>query len=239
MHDKSLTSNTLILFDIDGTLLYSKNPILRERFTHAVQEIHGKTVETEWEYMEGSIDNSILRSLMTKANVSELDIEQTLPHAHEKAFEYFEMHVTEEYASTILPGAKQILETLYGTVHLGVLTGNYEKTAQKKLSLVGLDSYFDFGLYGHEAEDRNSLAFTVFDKAKLHFGKTFQADHIIFIGDTPKDIECAKTIHAHIISVATGKYSKEQLETHTPDLLVSSLEDSRIVDYINEVHSKK
>jgi phosphoglycolate phosphatase-like HAD superfamily hydrolase len=239
MQQVSVTSNTLVLFDIDGTLLYSKNPILRQRFTHAVQELHGKTVEIEWEYMEGTIDNTILRSLMTKADVSEEDIEQSLPHAHEKAFEYFEMNVTEEYASSILPGAKELLDRLYSRVHLGVLTGNYEKTAMKKLSLVGLDSYIDFGMFGHEAEDRNALAFAVFDKAKEHFGKTFAADHVIFIGDTPKDIACARVIDAHIISVATGKYTKDELEEHNPDLLVSSLEDSRIVDYINEVHSTK
>lgn len=239
MKHSTITSNTLVLFDIDGTLLYSKNPVLRRRFTHAVQEIHGKTVETEWEYMEGSIDNTILRRLMTKAEVSEKDIEQSLSHAHEKAFEYFEMHVTEDYAASILPGAKELLETLFAQIHLGVLTGNYEKTAMKKLSLVGLDSYIDFGMFGHEAEDRNALAFAVFDKAKNHFGKTFSADHIIFVGDTPKDIACARGIDAHIISVATGKYTQEELAPHKPDLLVSSLEDLRVVDYINEVHSKK
>jgi phosphoglycolate phosphatase-like HAD superfamily hydrolase len=147
-------------------------------------------------------------------------------------FEHFSQNVTDAYKETILPGAKELLTFLNSRVHLGVLTGNYEKIAWHKLELVGLRDFFSFGLFGHEAEDRNSLARLVLGKAKKHFHKDFLSKNIFFIGDTPKDIACAREIDAKVIAVTTGKYTKNDLELLKPDLLVSSLLDEHITDFI-------
>lgn len=231
-------SNILVLFDIDGTLLYSTSHKLRERFTYAVEEVHGKRKDLNWDTIEGSTDNDILLGIMNDLHIDEEHFKNSLLDVHEKAFEHFSLHVSESYAESILPGARDILNKLQGTVHIGILTGNYSKTAWKKLELVGLKEYFDFGLYGHEADDRNQLALTVFKKAKEAFGKKFLPQHIVIIGDTPKDIECARFIKCHVIAVGSGKYSTEELKTYNPDLLVSSLEDQRIEAYIHNLNKK-
>jgi phosphoglycolate phosphatase len=43
------------------------------------------------------------------------------------------------------------------------------------------------------------------------------------IGDTPNDIRCAKYFGARAVSVATGSFSRNQLEKHDPDLLLENL----------------
>jgi phosphoglycolate phosphatase-like HAD superfamily hydrolase len=228
----------LVLFDIDGTLLYSASMKYRHRFIHAIEKIHGETPTFEWEYLEGMIDHSILLHGLSQTSVDPVLHQQSLPQLHEAAYEYFIENISEEeYAQTILPGAKELLEKLKDIVHLGVLTGNYEKTAWKKLEYVGLRDYFDFGLFGHEAETRNQLAQQAQQKAKQHFGVAFHHEQIVFVGDTPRDIECARIIDAHVIAVATGKYSTETLKHYNPDILVESLDDPLILRYIEEINT--
>ena len=49
----------LVLFDIDGTLLYTVSRMLRSRFEYAIKHVHGKEISLDWEHIEGLIDNSL------------------------------------------------------------------------------------------------------------------------------------------------------------------------------------
>ncbi len=222
----------LVLFDIDGTLLYSTSPLLRGRFTYAMEKVYGTSHEIDWEHIEGHTDMTVFLSTLTKKGLSKEEIQKGLPQAFELIYQHFSDNVGDDYKESILPGAKEILETLKDKVHIGTLTGNVEKIAWHKLDLVGLRSYFEFGLFGHEAEDRPSLARLVHAKAKKHFGMDFKSDSIYFIGDTPRDIACAREIGAKVIIVTTGKYKKDELMKHKPDLLVANLNDPKILTFI-------
>jgi phosphoglycolate phosphatase-like HAD superfamily hydrolase len=52
------------------------------------------------------------------------------------------------------------------------------------------------------------------------------ANQTWIIGDTPKDIACAKAIGARCLAVATGSFTIEQLERHGADLVVASLDEA-------------
>jgi phosphoglycolate phosphatase-like HAD superfamily hydrolase len=45
------------------------------------------------------------------------------------------------------------------------------------------------------------------------------------IGDTPKDITCARAIGARAVAVATGSISREALAACDPDALLDSFAD--------------
>ena len=227
----------LILFDLDGTLLVSPKK-MRERFEIAIEKIHGVRPTYDWTHLEGMVDHGILLHGMNNANVPVEKQLESLPLLHDAAYEHFASIVTEEYINARLPGVVEFLESIYTKYYLGVFTGNYEKTAWKKLEMIGIRNYFSFGLFGHEAETRNHLAQKIRKKAQEHFSLDFKPEEIIFIGDTPRDIECARAINAHIISVTTGKYTKETLEEHKPDCLVPSLADPQVNQYIDEVVKK-
>lgn len=224
----------LVLFDIDGTLLYTTNKTYRNRFEHAMTKVYGVTHPVDWETIEGHTDTTVFLDTLSKKGFSREQIQAKISEAFDASHEHFVQNANEAYSEAILPGAKDILEKLKDTVSLGILTGNYEKTAWHKLDLVGLKDYFAFGLFGHEAEDRPSLARLVHKKAKAHFDHDFPSEDIYFIGDTPKDIACAREINAHIISVTTGKYSKDELLSYHPDLLVENLMDPKIINYIQK-----
>jgi phosphoglycolate phosphatase-like HAD superfamily hydrolase len=224
--------NKLVLFDIDGTLLYTKDPKYRNRFTVAIKNVYGVEEDVDWDTIEGHTDTTVFLATVSKAGVPKKEILEKLPLALEETYAYFVNNIPSGYKDTILPGAREILKRLSSLVHLGILTGNYEKTAWRKLELIKLRHFFEFGVFGHEGEDRLAIARLVQKKAAEHFGKNFRAHHIYIIGDTPKDIACAREIHAHAIAVASGRYSSDELAKHKPDLLVENLLDDRIVQYI-------
>jgi phosphoglycolate phosphatase-like HAD superfamily hydrolase len=45
------------------------------------------------------------------------------------------------------------------------------------------------------------------------------------IGDTPRDVACARAIGARAVVVATGLVSREELIAAEPDILLDSFED--------------
>jgi phosphoglycolate phosphatase-like HAD superfamily hydrolase len=52
-----------------------------------------------------------------------------------------------------------------------------------------------------------------------------QAASICVIGDTPSDIEAARELGLPIVAVATGTFSRAQLEPFSPDLCCECLEE--------------
>ena len=45
------------------------------------------------------------------------------------------------------------------------------------------------------------------------------------IGDTPHDVDCARAFGAVAVAVATGRFTREQLEAERPDLLFDNFSD--------------
>jgi phosphoglycolate phosphatase len=89
----------------------------------------------------------------------------------------------------------------------------------------GLNGFFDFGGFGSDAEKRSNLPPVAKSRAEKTFGKKFSMREMVIIGDTPKDIECAKINGAKSIGVCTGPFSGRQLKDAGADLVVTSLRD--------------
>ena len=52
---------------------------------------------------------------------------------------------------------------------------------------------------------------------------------VVVVGDTPADITCGEAFGARTVAVATGVYSRRQLEECRPDFLFDSLENTASV----------
>jgi phosphoglycolate phosphatase-like HAD superfamily hydrolase len=129
------------------------------------------------------------------------------------------------YPGRVLDGVSVLLEELAGRSRatLGLLTGNTAGGAASKIRHYGLAPYFPFGAYGCDHPDRNRLGPIALERAATHAGRPFSADETWVIGDTPKDIACARAIGARCLAVATGRFNAEQLQAHGADRVVESL----------------
>lgn len=225
----------LVLFDIDGTLIKSGDKKLRKRFDYAFETVYGVAHQVRWDQHEGAIDRQLIVEEMLFAGVPEARILERLNDAYEAEYNYFAEHVDRKlYASYELPFVRDLLQSLWERSYLGVLTGNYHQLGWLKLEILGLKQFFPFGLFGNEAEKRTDLAAQAIPRAKAHFGVHFAPRDIIIIGDTKRDIDCARAIGARVIATATGHVPWDILQAAAPDLAVHNLSDERILPFILE-----
>jgi phosphoglycolate phosphatase-like HAD superfamily hydrolase len=97
-------------------------------------------------------------------------------------------------------------------VKLGLLTGNYEPIARLKLTRAGLGEAFPLGqgAFGSDAEDRDALPAIARRRAGTAGAPHPRRDTIV-IGDTPRDIACARADGVRCIAEATGPFGPDEL----------------------------
>ena len=112
--------------------------------------------------------------------------------------------------------------------------------AKLKLACARIDGYvdFDLGAYGSDHADRACLVPIVRTRLRQRFGQAAEDTHIVVVGDTPRDIACARAGGARAIAVATGNFTREQLEPHQPDVLLDDLSDTQTVQQVLLQYSK-
>jgi len=131
----------------------------------------------------------------------------------------------------VLPGVAELLGKLEQREDclMGLLTGNIEAGARLKLRHFEIDLHFCFGAYSNDHSLRNELGPIAIDRAEGLSGKRFEPQRTVIIGDTLKDIACARAFGAHVIGVATGGASHEQLDSGQPDILLTDLAETDVV----------
>jgi phosphoglycolate phosphatase len=221
---------TLLLWDIDGTILRTGGAGMRAMAKVAATMFGQHCV---WEGIEaaGSLDPVIFAQF---AALNRLDD----PHAHHERFRdrYLDQLSaeldTEAGRAVAMPGVHDVLALLRersvrdGDVVLGLLTGNYTGAVPIKLRAVGVEpEWFSITAFGDEGASRPDLVELALKRYQSRYGARIDTRRAIVIGDTPRDIHCAKAHGCFSLAVATGGFSVDELLTHGPDIAVSDLSD--------------
>lgn len=218
------------LFDVDGTLFKTGGKLHSDAFTHAFKTVFGiSATKDDAGIPEGRVDNQIIMEVMSFHGVKQSVIKKKVKLATALMGEYFIGHKNQA-SPQILPGVKDLLSKLRKKgFSIGVLTGNVETIAWTKIEVAGLRDYFDFGAFGDKVLKRVDLVDYAQRNAEKILGRKINKRDLIIIGDTPRDIKCARDAGIKVIAVSTGIYSFEELEKEKPDLLVHSLEEQKEV----------
>jgi phosphoglycolate phosphatase len=222
----SAASPALVLFDIDGTLILSGRAGLRG-LQRALEDLYGRPGALEGVPIAGRTDRAIVRDVLLA-----IGHEPTGP-AIERLREVYLDHLRREIVkpveapSGVLPGVAALLDELHGRtgVGVGLLTGNFEQGAEIKLSHFVLWRRFSFGAFGDDHVDRRDLVPVALARARAAGHPTPPLSRVVIIGDTPLDVDCAHAHGARAIGVATGGFSRADLEAAGADLVVDSLAD--------------
>lgn len=217
----------LLLFDIDGTLVDSAGAG-RDAIEEALVDVYGTAGPIDDISFAGLTDPSIVRSLMTRAGVAPAEIDAELDALWNRYVELLVLALEERRARIrVNAGVEAFLDALETLeADIGLLTGNIARGAFEKLKSCGLASRFGFGAYGSDAEDRDALPDIALDRAHEATGRRASRADTWIIGDTPRDIACARAGQMNVIAVATGSYSVQDLASAGPDLTVPTLEDT-------------
>ena len=91
---------------------------------------------------------------------------------------------------------------------LALVTGNLEPVARRKLASAGIGHWFAPGQggFGSDAEERGELPAV----ARARAGG-WPRERTVVIGDTPRDIACARADGLRVIAVTTGPFDAEEL----------------------------
>lgn len=226
----------LVLFDIDGTLMFHVGRrSWNEQYAHGMKVAYGITQAHDFSVYNGSIERHMAWEVVKSHNISREDFFAKFPLYTEAMLEHLNHWAKDGAVFQAIPEAVALVKKLSkdNNIILGILTGNAESIAHWKLAHVGIDSYFSFGLYGEEADNRVDLAKLVFEKAKKELHQDISPEDISVIGDTVHDIRCGKAIGAATIAVTTGMHNDPSvLLGEKPDLLVDSLADLRVEEVL-------
>jgi phosphoglycolate phosphatase-like HAD superfamily hydrolase len=92
---------------------------------------------------------------------------------------------------------------------MSLVTGNLEPIAHLKLKRAGIGHHFPSGQggFGSDHEDRSELPAIARQRAGDH-----PREDTVVIGDTPRDIACARADGVKVIAIATGPYAPAELQ---------------------------
>jgi len=230
---------TLVLFDIDGTLL-KVGSMNRRVLADALIEVYGTEGSTGSHDFSGKMDSSIIYDVLSNAGLERAEIADKFDKAKEAYIGLFRERARREDI-TLLEGVRELLDALSdrSDILLGLLTGNFEGSGRHKLKLPDLDRYFPFGAFADDALDRNELPRIALDRARKMTGTNYSPAQTVIIGDTEHDIRCAQTLDARSIAVATGNFTMEDLARHNPGALFSNFAgtDEVLAEILTPQHS--
>jgi phosphoglycolate phosphatase len=199
----------LLLFDIDGTLLLKATDAHVAAVREGLREVYGVTEPSKVE-AAGRTDYEIARAVCLLDGIS--------ADRFDAGREAFRIACVAAYARLcppdlsefVAPGVTDVLDELAARddTHLALLTGNLEPIARLKVSRAGLGHYFEPGQggFGSDHEDRTELPAI----ARRRAGNYPRAKTVV-IGDTPRDIACARADGVRCIAVATGPFGVDDL----------------------------
>lgn len=227
--------NQLWIIDIDGTIVnVHSNQV--PAWLNMFKDVYGVTMDEETLVsFFGKPFRSVLVNSLAHAGLSEEEILAK----YDQAFEGYVRGVQEgleRNGGKILPGGIEFLKYL-GELNIprAVATGNPEEEGMHKLKYFGLVKYYDITIFAENRREREELVKDAVKTAEKKYSLKLRPKDIKIVGDSPHDIQSAKSFGFVSVGVSTGPTPYEKLERMKPDYLFKSLGDyKKIINRILE-----
>lgn len=213
----------LLLFDIDGTLLSPVGAGHRAMLS-AGRALFGDSFSFDGIDTSGKIDPQIFAEVqVVNAPLGIVDDD------HDRFRDRYLLELDLELAARPippLPGVNELLARLRrrDELCLGLLTGNYAAAAPRKLLAAGIDpGDFVVNAFGDEAPSRPELIPVALARYRRRYDRDIGVERVVVIGDTPRDVACARDNGCVAFAVATGRWSRGALEAAGADLVADDL----------------
>lgn len=226
------TVERLVLWDIDGTLVRAGD-IGAAVFDLALEAVVGR-YPSERVRMSGKTDPQIVHESLALLEIEPTDeIVDAVLRGIEGELAAAAANGELAAVGYACPGTASVLEALASVpgVVSTLLTGNVRPNALVKVGAFGLDRWLDLelGAYGSDHIDRNELVPIALSRLRSARGVELDPSDVWVVGDTPRDLDCARAGGARCLLVATGRYGVAELSDLGADAVFADLSDTAAV----------
>jgi len=214
-----------VLFDWDGTLADTRRVIVNT-FQKAVLEIIGIDVSAEFiERRIGTGAAQTFREILQSANKP--DDNTIIKRLLSKKIE-FEISMSDDVK--LFPGARELLEALQGKVSIALASMNNCLVIEELLQKLNIRNCFEVILTVEEVTKfKPDPEIFLKSASKLNI----RPEDCVVVEDSIFGVQAARNAGMECIAVLTGVYSRKELETASPSLIVKSLtEKNKILNLI-------
>ena len=200
-----------ICFDLDGTLVDSKETIL-ESTKAALDKLN-----IEYKIPEDVFNNMIgkhFADIFLELNINDVDFEEFISVYKALYFDFID-------SSYLYEGVKETLDFLKSKkIKVSLLTTKGQGQADKIIDHFKLTNSFDY-IMGR----RDGLAHKPSPEPLIYICKDLKVEptETLMTGDTELDIQCGKNAGAKTCGVLYGYRTKDQIEKEKPDINISNL----------------
>jgi phosphoglycolate phosphatase-like HAD superfamily hydrolase len=175
---------------------------------HGVGDLHRHPVEAA-----GRTDMAIARDLLLAAGVERETIDARAAEVAERAVAAYADLCPEDLSPRLAPGIVELLDALADrpeTFRLSLVTGNLEAVARLKLERAGIGHRFLAGQGGFGSDHSSRAELPPIARARMS-DPPWPRQRTVVIGDTPRDIACARADGVRVAAVATGPFAVSAL----------------------------
>ncbi|MFK7806328.1 MAG: HAD family hydrolase [Saprospiraceae bacterium] len=197
----SQRKKTLVLFDVDGTLLYSNGKDSRS-FTQSYEEcyqVHFPEIDfSDYPHVsDHTIFSTIIKQDFNRVP-DQKEIDQFQDHYVNMIVEK-RKKAPDHYMQ--VPGARQVVEQLLSDPNycVGIATGGWKRPAQTKLQHLGFDTDQLFDSYADNKETREQILQEAINQANAHHGNELK--NIVYIGDAAWDVKTTRNMGLNFIGI--------------------------------------
>ena len=228
-------SHRLVMFDIDGTLLFP-GTLARKLLDRAIEDNIGESPRLALEDVAGYTDPVIVGNALRRMGIKvdriqnrvDAILENYLIELRKDFPKYTEPHLYDDGVSL----ADTCRKKGWG---VALLSGNLREGARIKLERFGIWDDFAFGVFGDDAASRSDLLWLVPEMAWDALGESYTHAHIIMVGDTPNDARIAVENGSRSLIVCRRPEWRSKIEAEQPTWLVDSLEETdKILEWMED-----
>jgi len=216
-------ATTIVLWDIDNTLLYTGGAGSLA-MTRAFRDLYGVDDAFRRVEFSGRTDTAIFGDAAREHGIGGDTLGAEMARFLDAYVPHLRVALDEVNGGALMPGVERLLTALAARpdVRQGLGTGNFRRGGELKLRHYGIDRYFP-GFPGGFGEDSPERAEVIARGIERLAGAP--GTRVVVIGDTPHDVSAARANGAHALAVATGRHSVAELRDAGADDALNDLAD--------------
>ncbi len=216
----SMIENTLLLFDINGTLI-TRDERTDIPYSNAMNTVLGTTNAMSGVDTSARSDKDVFIEVLQRHGKKFDDLlwDTFLTRYRTQLEHFYDTDVWRANADAV-PFVRALHQKGYT---LALISGELAIGAEFKLKKIGIWDCFIAGGFGEDGLRRFDIADTSLRKVKKASEKDFSSLYVL--GDTILDIQTARHLNAKSIAITTGSHSREKLMAEKPDYCIDKFEE--------------